>query len=142
METGIELEKSEKKGYNPLMIILLCLVVFETIRVVYLSNKKKKTIGSVLKDDAKLLSTPTAVVAIMGFVTGVMEFIIVNNVNQYGFPDSFKGGKIVTIPPKDELIKTSTTILIVSIITGFLTDITLKMVSGKKEEDLASKMMN
>jgi hypothetical protein len=142
METGIELEKSEKKGYNPLMIILLCLVIFETVRVVYLSNKKKKTIGSVLKDDAKLLSTPTAIVAIMGFVTGVMEFVIVNNVNKYGFTDSFKGGNKVTIPPKDELIKTSTTILIVSIITGFLTDITLKMVSNKKEEDLSSRLMN
>ena len=88
------------------------------------------------------LTWPTAVVAIMGFVTGVMEFVIVNNVNQYGFPDSLKGGKIVTIPPKNELIKTSTTILIVSIITGFLTDITLKMVSNKKEEDLSSRLMN
>lgn len=142
MEAGIPLEQSEKKGYNPLMIILVCLVVFETIRVVYLSNKKKQKVKDTLRGELKLLSSPTAVVAIMGFVTGVMEFIIASNIKEHGFPDSLKGGKLFKLPSKQELIQTATIILIVSTITGLLTDVTLKKITGKREEDLASRLMN
>lgn len=142
MEAGIPLEQSEKKGYNPLMIILVCLIVFETIRIVYLTNKRKQKVKDTLRGELKLLSSPTAVVAIMGFVTGVMEFIIASNIKEHGFPDSLKGGKLFKLPSKQELIQTATIILIVSTITGLLTDVTLKKITGAKEEDLASRLMN
>lgn len=144
MEAGIPLEQEEKKGgsKSPLLIILSALIIFETIRVVYLSRKKKETIGKTLKGELKLLSSPTAVVAIMGFVTGVMEFVIASNIKEHGFPDSLKGGKLFKLPSKQELIQTATIILIVSTITGLLTDITLKKIAGVKEEDLSSKLMN
>jgi hypothetical protein len=141
MEAGIPLETSEKKGFgNPLAIILILLVVFETIRVVYISRKKSLTIGQALKNDAKLLATPTAIVAILGFVTGVMEFVIASNVKQYGFPDSIKGLKLFTLPPKKDLIQTATIILIVSTITGVLTDLTLKRII--EGDDKSARFMN
>jgi hypothetical protein len=141
MEAGIPLETSEKKGFgNPLAIILILLVVFETIRVVYISRKKSLTIGQALKNDAKLLATPTAIVAVLGFVTGVMEFVIASNVKQYGFPDSIKGLKLFTLPPKKDLIQTATIILIVSTITGVLTDLTLKRVI--EGNDKSARFMN
>ncbi len=141
MEAGIPLETSEKKGFgNPLMIILILLVVFETIRVVYVSKKRSLTIGQTLKNDVKLLATPTAIVAILGFVTGVMEFVIASNIKQHGFPDSLKGLKLFTLPPKKDLIQTATIILIVSTITGVLTDFTLKSVMN--ENDKSARFMN
>ncbi len=143
MEAGIPLEEKEKKGFgSPLAIIIIGLVIVETIRVVYLSKKKQKTIGETIKEDAKLLTSPTAVVAIMGFVTGVMEFIIASNIKEHGFPDSIKGGKLFKLPSKQELIQTATIILVVSAITGVLTDITLKAVNKEKEGDLSSRLMN
>src|ERR1700741_482317 len=88
---------------NPVTFLLILLVACLTAHTVYQVKRKGKTVGGALKDDAKLLATPTAVVAILGFVTGLMEFIIVTNVNQHGFPDSIKGGKIFSLPPKKEL---------------------------------------
>lgn len=138
MEAGIPLEASEKKGYSPLMIILTLLLVVEVARTVYMVKKKGKKVNESLKDDLKLLGSPVAVVAILGFVTGVMEFVIASNIKQHGFPDSLKSGKIFSIPPKQDLIQTATIILVVSTITGVLTDFTLRKV---QEETLSAKLM-
>jgi uncharacterized membrane protein len=138
MEAGIQLEASEKKGYSPLMIILILLLVVEVARTVYMVKKKGKTVKGSLQDDVKLLGTPTAIVAVIGFVTGVMEFVIASNVKQHGFPDSLKSGKIFTLPPKQDLIQTATIILVVSSITGVLTELALGKV---REETLSAKLM-
>jgi len=138
MEAGIPLEASEKKGYSPLMIILTLLLVVEVARTVYMVKKKGKTVNESLKDDLKLLASPVAIVAILGFVTGVMEFVIASNIKQHGFPDSLKSGKIFSIPPKQDLIQTATIILVVSTITGVLTDFTLKKV---KDQELSARLM-
>lgn len=141
MEAGIPVEQKETKGLkNPLVLILIALVVFETIRVVYISKKKNMTIGEALKKDAKLLATPTAIVAILGFVTGVMEFVIASNIKQHGFPESLKGLKLFSLPSKKDLIQTATIILIVSTITGLLTDLTLKKVM--ENNDASARFMN
>lgn len=141
MEAGIPLETKEKKGYkNPLVIILILLIAVETARIVYVSRKKNQTIGESIKNDVKLLATPTAIVAILGFITGVAEFVIASNVKKHGFPDSLKGGKIFTLPEKNDLIQTATIILVVSTITGVLTDFTLKLASSEAAK--SAKYMN
>jgi hypothetical protein len=101
-------------------------VIFLTAHTVYQVKRKGKTVGGALKDDAKLLATPTAVVAILGFVTGIAEFIITDNVNQR-FPDSISKGKIFEIPDKKKMASTVVTLAIASTITGFLTSLALKM---------------
>lgn len=127
---------------NPINFILMLLVVFLTAHTVYQVKRKGKTVGGALKDDAKLLASPTAVVAILGFVTGLAEFIIVSNINEHGFPDSLKGGKIFKLPPKKEFAHTAVTLLIVSVITGFLTDLALKALPVESKENLHARLMN
>ena len=131
MESTIAVEAKEKEFKdvitNPVTFILMLFVVFLTAHTVYQVKRKGKTVKQALKDDAKLLATPTAVVAILGFVTGLTEYIIVSNVNEFGAVESVKTGKIFKLPPKKELVQTSVTLLIVSVITGFLTDLALKM---------------
>ena len=119
---------------NPVVFILFVLVIFLTAHTVYQVKRKGKTVGGALKDDLKLLATPTAVVAILGFVTGLIEFIITDNVNEHGFPDSIKTGKIFALPDKKTLISTTVTLAIASTITGFLTDLALKQLPGYKHE--------
>jgi len=123
---------------NPMVFILFLLVVFLTAHTVYQVKRKGKTVGQSLKDDAKLLATPTAVVAILGFVTGLAEFIITDNVNAHGFPDSITKGKIFELPDKKKLISTTVTLAIASVITGILTDLALRQLP--KQND-ASKYM-
>lgn len=125
---AVEAKEKELKDVltNPVTFILVLFVIFITAHTVYQVKRKGKTVGQALKDDAKLLATPTAVVAILGFVTGLTEYIIVSNVNEYGAAESVKTGKIFKLPPKKELIQTSVTLLVVSIITGFLTDLALR----------------
>jgi hypothetical protein len=114
---------------------LFLLVIFLTVRTVYQVKRKGKTVGGALKDDAKLLATPTAVVSILGFVTGLVEFIVTDNVNQYGFPDSITKGKLFALPDKKYLITTSVTLAVASVITGILTDLALRQLPsyGKNE---------
>jgi hypothetical protein len=126
---------------NPWTFILIIFVVFLTANTVYQVRRKGKTVGQALKDDAKLLASPTAVVAILGFITGLTEYIIISNVNEYGFPDSLKGGKIFSLPPKKELFQTMATLLIVSVITGFLTDLALKALPGEAKAGLHHRLM-
>ena len=126
---------------NPWTFLLMIIVVFLTAKTVYQVKRNGKTVGQVLKDDAKLLASPTAVVAILGFVTGLTEYIIISNVNQYGFPDSLKGGKIFQLPPKKEMIQTTFTLLIVSFITGILTDLALKALPGEAQVSLHHRIM-
>lgn len=141
MTTATATAESGSALKNPWTFLLMIFVVFLTAHTVYQVRRKGKTVGQALKDDAKLLATPTAVVAILGFVTGLTEYIIVSNVNEYGFPDSLKGGKIFQLPPKKELLSTSVTLLIVSIITGFLTDLALKALPGEAQVSLHHRIM-
>lgn len=122
---------SEKGGIlkifsNPLFFMLLLMVIFLTAHTTYQVKKKGKKVGEALKDDLKLLATPTAVVAILGFVTGLAEFIITDNVNKHGFPDSIAKGKIFELPDKKTLVSTVVTLAIASAITGFLTELALR----------------
>jgi hypothetical protein len=119
---------------NPMVFILFLLVIFLTAHTVYQVKRKGKTVGGALKDDAKLLATPTAIIAILGFVTGLAEFIITDNVNTHGFPDSITKGKLFALPDKKKLMHTSMTLAIASIFTGFLTDLTLKMLPKESSE--------
>jgi di/tricarboxylate transporter len=80
------------------------------------------------------LASPTVIIALVGFVTALMEFIIVDNVNQHGFPDSFTKGKIFNMPDKKKLISTASTLAIASVITGFLTSLALKMMPSESKE--------
>ena len=125
---AVEAQEKEFKDVlkNPITMILILFVIFITAHTVYQVKRKGKTVGQALKDDAKLLATPTAVVAILGFVTGLTEYIIVSNVNEFGAVESVKSGKIFKLPPKKELAQTAVTLLIVSVITGFLTDLALR----------------
>lgn len=136
METVAVSEKETKSTLmNPMVFILLLLVVFLTAHTVYQVKRKGKTVGEALKDDLKLLATPTAVVAILGFVTGLVEFVITDNVNAYGFPDSITKGKIFELPDKKKLISTTVTLAIASAITGVLTELALRQLPsyGKNE---------
>ena len=119
---------------NPITFILFLLVIFLTAHTIYMVKRKGKTVGGALKDDAKLLATPTAVISILGFVTGLMEFIITDNVNTHGFPDSITKGKIFTLPDKKKLLHTSMTLAVASLFTGFLTDLTLRMLPKENSE--------
>ncbi len=120
---------------NPITFILFLLVVFLTAHTIYQVRRKQKTVGQALNDDVKLLATPTAVVAILGFVMGVGEFIITDNVNQYGL----KPNKLFSIPDKNKLKSTIVTLLITSILTGVLTELALKMLpKGQSVSDQAS----
>lgn len=133
---AVEAQEKEFKDVlkNPMTIILILLVIFITAHTIYQVKRKGKTVGQALKDDAKLLAKPVAVVAILGFVTGLAEYIIVSNVNQFGAVEGLKTGKIFKLPPKKELIQTSVTLLIVSIITGFLTDLALRALPPESRE--------
>jgi len=126
---------------NPLVFILTLIVVFLTAHTVYEVKRKGKTVGQSLKDDAKLLATPTAVVAILGFVTGLAEFIITDNVNAHGFPDSITKGKIFELPDKKKLISTTVTLAIASVITGVLTDLALKQLPSYKQTESGYNFM-
>jgi hypothetical protein len=126
---------------NPLVFILTLIVVFLTAHTVYEVKRKGKTVGQSLKDDAKLLATPTAVVAILGFVTGLAEFVITDNVNQHGFPDSITKGKIFELPDKKKLISTTVTLAIASVITGVLTDLALKQLPSYKQTESGYNFM-
>jgi heme/copper-type cytochrome/quinol oxidase subunit 2 len=133
--TGIAVTDKETKStlMNPLVFILFIMVIFLTAHTVYQVKRKGKTVKQALKDDAKLLATPTAVIAILGFVTGLIEFIITDNVNTHGFPDSFTKGKIFTLPDKKTMISTAVTLAIASTITGLLTDLALKQLPKQTE---------
>jgi hypothetical protein len=122
-ETAIDIKKTLS---NPIVFILFLLVIFLTAHTVYQVKRKGKTVKEALGDDLKALASPTAVIAILGFVTGLMEFIITDNVNTHGFPDSITKGKIFALPDKKKLLNTSMTLAVASVITGFLTDFTLK----------------
>lgn len=139
METVAVSEKETKSTLmNPMVFILFLLVVFVTAHTVYQVKRKGKTVGGALKDDLKLLATPTAVIAILGFVTGLVEFIITDNVNTHGFPDSITKGKIFNLPDKKTMISTAVTLAIASTITGLLTDLALKSLP---RQDEASKYL-
>ena len=139
METVAVSEKETKSTLmNPMVFILFLLVVFVTAHTVYQVKRKGKTVGGALKDDLKLLATPTAVIAILGFVTGLAEFIITDNVNTHGFPDSITKGKIFNLPDKKTMISTAVTLAIASTITGLLTDLALKSLP---RQDEASKYL-
>ena len=131
MEAAIAIEAQEKEYKNvltnPVTLILIAITVFLTARTIYNVKRKGKTVGQSFKDDAKLLASPTAVVAILGFVTGLTEYVIVSNVNEFGAGEAIKTGKIFKLPPKKELVQTAVTLLIVSVITGLLTEQALKM---------------
>jgi hypothetical protein len=139
MEDTLTTSGIKKTLSNPIVFILLLLVVFVTAHTVYQVKRKGKTVGGALKDDAKLLSTPTAVIAILGFVTGIMEYIITDNVNTHGFPDSITKGKIFNMPDKKKLLHTSMTLAVASIFTGFLTDLALRMLPKEANADLHAK---
>lgn len=119
---------------NPMVFILFLLVIFLTAHTVYQVKRKGKTVGGALKDDAKLLASPTAIIAILGFVTGLTEYIITDNVNTHGFPDSITKGKIFALPDKKKLLHTSMTLAVASVFTGFLTDLALKMLPKEASE--------
>ena len=119
---------------NPIVFTLFLLVIFLTAHTVYQVKRKGKTVGGALKDDAKLLATPTAVVAILGFVTGIGEFIITDNVNAHGFPDSITKGKIFEMPDKKKMMSTVITLAIASTITGFLTSLALKALPAEASQ--------
>jgi hypothetical protein len=134
MEATITTEETKKSLANPMIFILMLLIVLLTAHTVYQVKRKGKTIGGSLKADAKLLASPTVIIALVGFVTALMEFIIVDNVNQHGFPDSFTKGKIFNMPDKKKLISTASTLAIASVITGFLTSLALKMMPSESKE--------
>ena len=134
MEETITTEETKKSLANPMIFILMLLIVLLTAHTVYQVKRKGKTIGGSLKADAKLLASPTVIIALVGFVTALMEFIIVDNVNQHGFPDSFTKGKIFNMPDKKKLISTASTLAIASVITGFLTSLALKMMPSESKE--------
>lgn len=131
MESTIAIESQEKEYKNvltnPVTLILIAITVFLTARTVYNVRRKNKTVGQSFKDDAKLLASPTAVVAILGFVTGLTEYIIVSNVNEFGVGEAIKTGKIFKLPAKKEFFQTALTLLIVSVITGLLTEKALSL---------------
>lgn len=109
---------------NPIYFTLFLTLILLTIHTVYSVKRKGKTVGQSLKDDTKLLATPTAIVAILGFVTGLGEAIIFQNVKTHGI----KGGtKLFEMPNKKELGETVTVLIVTSILTGFLTDLVLRM---------------
>lgn len=128
MENTVETTAAgiKKTLSHPIVFILFLLVIFLTAHTVYQVKRKGKTVGGALKDDAKLLATPTAIIAILGFVTGLAEFIITDNVNTHGFPDSITKGKIFALPDKKKLLHTSMTLAVASVLTGLLTELALR----------------
>lgn len=128
MEAAIAIEAQEKEYKNvltnPVTLILIAITVFLTARTIYNVKRKGKTVGQSLRED---IASPTFIVGLVGFVTGLSEFIIVSNINEFGVGESLKTGKIFKLPPKKEFIQTAVTLLIVSAITGLLTEQALKM---------------
>lgn len=120
---------------NPINFTLFLGIILLTIHVVYIMRRKGKTFGQAMAEEGKLLASPTAVVAILGFITGLGEAIIFQNVKVHGI----KGGtKLFTMPNKKELGETVTVLIVTSILTGLLTDMTLRMLP-KDEPIQASK---
>lgn len=117
---------------NPLTMILALLVALFTAHTVYQIERKKKTFKQVINDDLKLLASPTAIVSILGFVTGVCEAIIFQNLKVHGLSAGLKSGKLFEIPNKDEFKQTLIVLIITSILTGLLTDLTIRMLNKEK----------
>lgn len=130
MSATIGLPEATTKGIkktllSPLNIILALIVIVFTSHTVYQMKKNKKTFKKVMSDDAKLLTSPTAIVTVLGFVTGLSEAIIFQNLKVYGMKNGI--GKLFIMPDKQTLKQTALVLLIVSVLTGLLTDVTLKL---------------
>ena len=69
----------------------------------------------------------------MGTVTGVGEALIYYNLGQSAGGEGFK----FQVPPKQELFKTLSVVVVSSIVTGLLTELVLKMLPEAKEKELA-----
>ncbi len=122
---------------NPITFTLALVVMFLTAHTMYQVRRKGKTVKGALIDDAKLLATPTAIVAILGFVTGLGEAIIFQNLKVYGLKEGLKSGSLFSIPDKKEFTQTVMVLIVTSILTGLLTDLTLRMLP--KEEPAPEK---
>lgn len=117
---------------NPVTMLLAIAVIFITAHTVYQIEKKKKTFKQVMADDLKLLATPTAIVSILGFVTGLFEAIIFQNLKVHGLSTGLKSGKLFEIPNKDDFKQTVIVLIITSILTGLLTDLTIRLLNKEK----------
>jgi len=135
-------QAAEKKSkFSPGTIILMGIVAVATAYVVYQVQYKKKTVKEAFAEIGKSLGSPTGIVAILGFIMGIGEFIITDNVNQYGFAEAAKTGKLFQVPSKDKLQSTTTTLFITSILTGVLTDLTLRLLPQEAKENVARKFL-
>lgn len=134
METNemLSAEGWKKTLKNPITLVLVILTVLITVRVVYQRRKTGKATKDVLNEDLKYLSSPTFIVSAMGTVTGVGEALIYYNLGQSA-GDKFQ----FKVPPKEELFKTLSVVVVSSIITGLLTELVLKMLPEAKEKELA-----
>ncbi len=117
---------------SPVTIILAFMVIIFTAHTVYQIERKKKTFKDVINDDLKLLGSPTAVVSILGFVTGLCEAVIFQNLKTHGLSGGIKSGKLFEIPDKESFKQTLIVLTITSILTGLLTDLTIRMIAKEK----------
>lgn len=136
------MEKTETKSkFTPGTLILMGIVAVATAYIVYQVQYKKKTLKEALAEVGKSIGSPTGIVAILGFIMGIGEFIITDNVNQYGFSEAVKTGNLFQMPSKDKLQSTVTTLFITSILTGVLTDLTLRLLPQEAKENVARKFL-
>lgn len=138
MEQSVEEKKAK---FSPGVLILMGLVAFVTAYVVYQVQYKKKTVKEAFSEVGKSIGSPTGIVAILGFVMGIGEFIITDNVNQYGFAGAAKSGNLFQVPSKEKLQSTVTTLFVTSILTGVLTDLTLRLLPQDAKESAARKFL-
>ncbi len=135
-------ESTEKKGkfFTPGKIVLMLIVAAVTAYVVYQMQYKKRTFKDVLADIGKGIASPTGIVAILGFVLGIGEFIVTDNVNTHGFVPALKSGKLFTVDKK-KLVSTTATLAITSILTGLLTDLTLRLLPQEAKDSVARRFL-
>jgi len=125
---------TKKTIFSPTTIVLMLIVSFVTAYAVYQKRANNKSGKDILLGLGSSVTSPAAIVTILGVFFGLAEFILVDNINKYGLnKESIKHNKLFELPDKQKLKTTLITLAITSLITGLLTDFTIKQINKNKE---------
>lgn len=115
----------------------MLIVSFVTAYAVYQKRTNNKSGKDILLGLGSSIISPAAIVTILGVFFGLAEFILVDNINKYGInKESIKQNKLFELPDKQKFKTTVITLAITSLITGLLTDFTLKQINRNKESTI------
>ena len=143
MEQSVSVSATNKKDISPGLIIMTLILMAATAYMVYQIRAKKKSFVDASKGLGKLIASPTGVVAILGFMSGLTEYIVADNVNTFGFKDSVLSpkSKLFRLPEKEKLMKTATTLAVASFLTGLATDAVLRLLPPEAKDNVSRKYL-